>query len=156
MKGRLWVQAILLVLEGALVLVFANTASLAGSIVVMVFFSLMVQACEGSTYGIVPYVDPPATGSIAGIVGAGGNTGAVCFQLAFRQLGYKRAFVIMGATIMGSSLLTAFICIKGYGKLLWGKDEDIGAKLAALNVPERTAETEADVNKDDSDEEFKA
>lgn len=28
-----------------------------------------------SLLGIVPYVNPPVTGSIAGIVGAGGNTG---------------------------------------------------------------------------------
>eukprot|EP00339_Tiarina_fusa_P028633 CAMPEP_0117043052 /NCGR_PEP_ID=MMETSP0472-20121206/29955_1 /TAXON_ID=693140 ORGANISM="Tiarina fusus, Strain LIS" /NCGR_SAMPLE_ID=MMETSP0472 /ASSEMBLY_ACC=CAM_ASM_000603 /LENGTH=126 /DNA_ID=CAMNT_0004754481 /DNA_START=38 /DNA_END=414 /DNA_ORIENTATION=- len=76
MRGRLWVQTVLLASEGALVLVFANSGTLSGSIVVMVFFSLLVQAAEGSSYGIVPYVDPPATGSIAGIVGAGGNSGA--------------------------------------------------------------------------------
>merc|ERR1712100_778211 len=77
MKGRLWAQLILLLGEGALVLVFANTSSLGAAIAVMVFFSAFVQAAEGSTYGIVPYVNPPATGSISGIVGAGGNCGAV-------------------------------------------------------------------------------
>merc|ERR1712151_1491142 len=59
MRGRLWAQTICLACEGALVLVFANTPSLTGAIVVMVFFSLFVQAAEGSSYGIVPYVDPP-------------------------------------------------------------------------------------------------
>eukprot|EP00957_Ditylum_brightwellii_P201953 15327940-Ditylum_brightwellii.AAC.1 len=38
---------------------------------------LVHTAAEGTSYGIVPYVNPPCTGSIAGIVGAGGNTGAV-------------------------------------------------------------------------------
>jgi len=76
MRGRFWTQTIFLAGEGAMVLIFANTLTLAGAIVVMVFFSLFVQAAEGSTYGIVPYVDPPSTGSISGIVGAGGNTGA--------------------------------------------------------------------------------
>ena len=75
MRGRIAVQTVLLLAEGLLVLLFANTDSLGLAILVMVFFSLFVQAAEGSTYGIVPYVDPPATGSIAGIVGAGGNTG---------------------------------------------------------------------------------
>lgn len=75
MRGRLAVQTILLLVEGCLVIVFANTNSLGAAIVVMLFFSVFVQAAEGSTYGIVPYVDPPSTGSIAGIVGAGGNTG---------------------------------------------------------------------------------
>merc|ERR1712125_123156 len=79
MKGRLLTQLFLLLAEGGLVLIFAVTKQLAAAIVVMLIFSIMVQAAEGSTYGIVPYVNPPATGSIAGIVGAGGNTGAVCF-----------------------------------------------------------------------------
>ena len=34
------------------------------------FAVAIVQAAEGSTYGIVPYVNPPVTGSIAGVVGA--------------------------------------------------------------------------------------
>ena len=42
---------------------------------------------EGSTFGIVPYVKPKATGAIAGVVGAGGNTGAVCWGLMFRFAG---------------------------------------------------------------------
>lgn len=52
MRGRLWTQTILLAVEGAFVLIFANSNSLAGSIVVMVFFSVAVQAAEGSTYGV--------------------------------------------------------------------------------------------------------
>jgi len=53
MRGRLLAQSVLLLAEGILVLVFARTKSLGGAIVVMVFFSLFVQAAEGSTYGIV-------------------------------------------------------------------------------------------------------
>ena len=51
MSGRLWVQTILLALEGSFVLIFANTKSLAGAILVMVFFSVFVQAAEGASYG---------------------------------------------------------------------------------------------------------
>jgi hypothetical protein len=39
-------QTITLACEGALVLVFAATKNLAGAIVVMVFFSIFVQATE--------------------------------------------------------------------------------------------------------------
>jgi NNP family nitrate/nitrite transporter-like MFS transporter len=87
MRGRLLAQSLLLFVEGILVFVFSNSNSLAASIVCMVFFSLFVQAAEGSTYGIVPYVDPASTGSIAGIVGAGGNVGAVCKLLCVHILG---------------------------------------------------------------------
>jgi NNP family nitrate/nitrite transporter-like MFS transporter len=150
MRGRLWVQTILLGAEGGLVFVFANSGTLGGSIAVMIFFSLFVQAAEGSTYGIVPYVNPAATGSIAGIVGAGGNTGAVGFGLGFRQLGYKDAFIIMGATILGSSALSVFINIKGYSSLLWGVDAPVATKTPAiLSVPEPDTEVAAEVNKEE-------
>jgi NNP family nitrate/nitrite transporter-like MFS transporter len=150
MRGRLFCQAILLAIEGALVLVFANTETLAGSIVVMVFFSLFVQAAEGSTYGIVPYVDPPSTGSIAGIVGAGGNTGAVGFGLGFRQLEYKQAFVVMGATILGSSFLTLLIVLKGHAGILCGQDGPEGkARQQTLVVPQPDAEKADELNADE-------
>ena len=124
MRGRLLWQTVCLLIEGIMVLIFAQTKDLAVSIVVLIFFSSFVQAAEGSTYGIVPYVDPPATGSIAGIVGAGGNTGAVCFGLGFRQLGYVKAFNIMGGTILGSALLSALVMIKGHRSLLFGEDSE--------------------------------
>jgi len=147
MRGRLWAQTIFLAAEGALVLIFANSNSLGGAIVIMVFFSLFVQAAEGSSYGIVPYVDPPNTGSISGIVGAGGNTGAVGFGMGFRQLSYKSAFMIMGFSIIGSSVLSIFINIKGYSGLLWGKDEVVSKETGGvLAVPEQNEEDAADVN----------
>jgi NNP family nitrate/nitrite transporter-like MFS transporter len=138
MRGRIIIHTVFLALEGALVLVFANTGTLAGSIVVLVFFSLCVQAAEGTSYGIVPYIDPPSTGSISGIIGAGGNTGAVGFGLGFRQLGYKSAFMIMGITILGSSFLSLFIVIKGHAGLIWGKDDETppGKAAQTITVPE--------------------
>jgi NNP family nitrate/nitrite transporter-like MFS transporter len=145
MRGRIIVQTVLLLIEGALVLVFANTSSLGGAIAVMIVFSLFVQAAEGSTYGIVPYVDPASTGSIAGIVGAGGNTGAVGFGLGFRQLTYEKAFVIMGASIMASAILSIFINLKGHRSLLWGKD-DVVASKGVLVVPEKDDEAAEEVN----------
>lgn len=118
LRGRMFWQSFVLLVEGTLVVIFAHAATLGGSIAVLVCFSIFVQAAEGSTYGIVPYIDPAATGAISGIVGAGGNTGAVAFSLCFRQLADRDAFVIMGATIMCSSLLSVFVNIPGHPKLL--------------------------------------
>jgi NNP family nitrate/nitrite transporter-like MFS transporter len=139
MRGRLIVHTIFLLIEGALVLVFAQTKSLSGAIIVMVFFSLNVQAAEGTTFGIVPYVDPPSTGSISGIVGAGGNCGAVAFGMCFRQLSYKSAFMIMGFTILGSGIISLFINIKGHAGLVFGKDTPV-AKTTTLAVPDQDEE----------------
>merc|ERR1719181_682430 len=50
----------------------------------LILFSVGVQMSEGSSFGIVPYINPAATGTIAGIIGAGGNCGAVAWGLMFR------------------------------------------------------------------------
>lgn len=135
MRGRIIVQTVCLLVEGVLVFVFVRSPSLSGSIIVLVFFSTFVQAAEGSTYGIVPYVNPPCTGSIAGIVGAGGNTGAVCFGLCFRNLPeYKQAFDIMGGTICASAALSLFIVIDGHKGLIFGKESD-AKNVQTLAVP---------------------
>ena len=111
MRGRIIVHSLFLFSEGALVLIFANTKGLGSSVVVMVIFSIAVQASEGTTFGIVPYISPPATGSVTGIVGAGGNVGAVLFGLAFRQYDFNQAFIIMGGTVLVSTLFSAFVFI---------------------------------------------
>ena len=36
---------------------------------------------DGATYSIVPFINKKALGSVAGIVGAGGNMGAVCANI---------------------------------------------------------------------------
>jgi len=73
------------------------------------------------------------------IVGAGGNTGGVCFGLAFRQFApnYKPAFIVMGSTILGSCILSLFISIKGYGRLLWGSDEKAGKRGTPEPIQDR-------------------
>jgi NNP family nitrate/nitrite transporter-like MFS transporter len=59
MRGRLIAQTMLLLFEGIAVVVFARTDTLAGAVIVLVLFSLFVQAAEGASYGNDPYVDPP-------------------------------------------------------------------------------------------------
>merc|ERR1712232_1492916 len=144
----LWAQTICLIAEGVLVLVFANTNSLGSAIAVMVFFSLFVQAAEGTSYGIVPYVDPPATGAISGIIGAGGNTGAVCFGLGFRNLEYKTAFILMGSVIIGSSVLSVCVRIKGHAGLLGGQDDPNLTAGGTLSVPVKGEDDDVEESRD--------
>lgn len=132
MRGRIWAQTICLALEGALVFAFYNTKSLGGSIVALVFFSLVVQATEGTTYGMVPYVDPPRMGSITGIVGAGGNVGAMVFGFCFRELQYDDAFLIMAACILGSSLLSVFIRIPGHSTMFNRTEAEVNPETGEI------------------------
>ena len=95
-------------------MVFSRAKSLAGAITALMTFSLFVQGAEGSTFGIVPYLNPNVTGTVAGIVGAGGNAGAVIFSILFRQMEYRQAFFWMGAATSAISLLSCMVWIKGY------------------------------------------
>jgi NNP family nitrate/nitrite transporter-like MFS transporter len=79
MRGRLWLVSILLMLEGTMILFFAFAESLAGAISVMIIFSIFTQAAEGAIYGVVPYVTKMYTGSVAGLVGSGGNMGSIIY-----------------------------------------------------------------------------
>jgi NNP family nitrate/nitrite transporter-like MFS transporter len=51
MRGRLGWQSMVLLLEGLMVIAFANSSQLAVAIVVLVLFSIFVQGAEGSSYG---------------------------------------------------------------------------------------------------------
>ena len=113
MRGRLIFQSICLACQGGFVVIFGYTKSLGGAIVVMIIFSLFVQASEGAIYAVIPYVRPPVTGSVAGLVGAGGNLGGVVFSIIFRYWDYRPAFIIMGVVAAGSALLSPLIVIQG-------------------------------------------
>ena len=146
MKGRIWIHTIFLFLEGALVFAFANTHTLGGSLSILVIFSFTLQAAEGTSYGIVPYVDPRNMGSVTGIVGAGGNVGAVGFGLCFRELGYEQAFTIMGSTILISSVFSAFLVIKGYAGIIWGRDRYVSKESGKLISKDRLIGQDVDVD----------
>jgi len=132
MRGRIVVHTIFLLFEGIMVFAFSSTSTLAGSILCLVVFSIFVQAAEGSSYAIVPYVDPPNMGSVSGIIGAGGNVGAVGFGFCFRQLNYSTAFDIMGFSIIASSLLSALINIHGYTTMLGGKERRVDKETGVI------------------------
>jgi hypothetical protein len=124
MRGRLWLQTILLFCEGALILVFAYAQTLGGAITTMCLFSIFTQSSEGAIYGIVPYVHKLHTGAVAGFVGSGGNVGSVVYGIGFRNLEYKTAFVMMGSLVIVSSFLSIFIHIPCHAGMLWGEDNN--------------------------------
>merc|ERR1711903_183533 len=116
MQGRIIVHTLYLLAEGAILIIFSRVDSIAHAIITLVLFSCCVQAAEGTTYAIVPYVAPKSLGAVAGVVGAGGNVGAVAWGLLFMfgsdgAAGYRA----LGAIIIASSFLSVFIRIDGEG-----------------------------------------
>ena len=78
----------------------SNSGTVGLVMLLVVFFSLCVQAAEGLHYGIVPYVSRPALGVVSGMVGAGGNTGAVIAGNLFFQGTMRTDQGIIGMGVM--------------------------------------------------------
>jgi uncharacterized membrane protein YphA (DoxX/SURF4 family) len=66
---------------------------------------------EGATYSVVPFINKKALGSVAGIVGAGGNMGAVCAGFLFRSesLSYPQALMILGFLVSAFAFFTFLV-----------------------------------------------
>jgi NNP family nitrate/nitrite transporter-like MFS transporter len=101
MRGKGLLLALLLVLEGAGIIYFGMTGNLTMAIVAMVVFALFLKMANGTTYSIVPFINRQALGSVSGIVGAGGNVGAVLAGFLFKSstITYSDAFIYIGVTV---------------------------------------------------------
>ena len=81
----------------------AETASLA--IVSMITFGLFTHMACGATYALVPFIDRKSLGGVAGIIGAGGNVGAVLAGFLFKGVSsMQECFAILGGLVTLSSL----------------------------------------------------
>ncbi len=111
LKGRVRWLFIALFIEGIALLFFSQMTVLILAIPMMIIFSLFVQMSEGATYSIVPFINKRALGAVAGIVGAGGNVGAVMAGFLFRSehLTYPQALTILGALVVGCSFCTLVV-----------------------------------------------
>ena len=107
LKGRVMFLGGTLLLEGLALILFSQMTTLALAVGAMIIFSLFVQMSEGATYSVVPFINRRALGSVAGIVGAGGNAGAVAFGLLFRaaSLSYTQGLLMVGVAVLCAATL---------------------------------------------------
>lgn len=113
LKGRVWFMGAVLALEGLALILFSQMASLLLAVGAMIVFSLFVQMAEGATFSVVPFINRKALGSVAGIVGAGGNAGAVAAGFLFRieSLNTEQSLLFLGigvALVAPMALLVRF------------------------------------------------
>ncbi len=111
LSGRVRWLFIALLIEGIALVFFSRMTVLHLAIPMMIVFSLFVQMSEGATYSVVPFINKKALGAVSGIVGAGGNMGAVAagFLMRSEDLSYADAFMILGFCVAAASFLTFFV-----------------------------------------------
>ncbi|WP_069659134.1 NarK family nitrate/nitrite MFS transporter [Arcticibacter eurypsychrophilus] len=102
LKGKGLLLGCMLILEGIGITLFAQSQSLGIAIACMLLFALFLKMANGSTYGIVPFINKDAIGSVSGIVGAGGNLGAMLVGFLFKSasLTYADAFHYIGIGVL--------------------------------------------------------
>ncbi|GAB3795687.1 MFS transporter [Spirosoma humi] len=107
MRGKGVLLAGMLVLEGVGIMLFAQAGSLPMAILSMITFALFLKMSNGSTYAIVPFVNPKAVGAISGVVGAGGNLGGMLMAFLFKSqsISYGQAFLYIGCAVAAIGLL---------------------------------------------------
>mmetsp|Transcript_18232 Transcript_18232/g.25745 ORF Transcript_18232/g.25745 Transcript_18232/m.25745 type:complete len:127 (+) Transcript_18232:3-383(+) len=104
---------------------------------------------EGTTYGIVPFVRTNV-GAVAGIVGAGGNVGAVLWSTMFREIdNTSDAYMYLGIIVLVTSLLSFVINVNGTG-ILYGPNEPLGSGDEEDNSDPGSEATSDDVCKETS------
>ena len=111
MRGKGWLLAGLLVMEGLGIVLFAQTGSLVMAVISMLGFAMFLKMANGATYAIVPFIDAKNVGSVAGIVGAGGNLGGVLAGFLFKSetISYAQAFMYIGFAVAVIGAVTALI-----------------------------------------------
>jgi MFS transporter, NNP family, nitrate/nitrite transporter len=107
LRGKGILLAGFLLLEGIGIMLFARAGTLPVAIFSMLVFALFLKMANGGTYSIVPFVNREAIGSVAGIVGAGGNIGAMLIGFLFKSksLTYSQAFLYIGIGVAVVGLL---------------------------------------------------
>lgn len=119
--GKTLLLSILLLIEGVGLIWFAKSGNIGMAIFTMFLFGLSLKMANGATYSLVPFINPLAVGSVAGIVGAGGNIGAMLIAFMFKSeashltksviengqtvqkdlIDYTSAFTLLGYIILG-------------------------------------------------------
>jgi NNP family nitrate/nitrite transporter-like MFS transporter len=105
LNSRVNLLFVLMVGEGLGLLWFSQTSSVALAISAMLAFGMCTHMACGATYALVPFVNRKALGGVAGIVGAGGNVGAVLAGFLMKGTGdVRQTLLILGGVVLVSSV----------------------------------------------------
>jgi NNP family nitrate/nitrite transporter-like MFS transporter len=101
----------MLLAEGIGLIAFSRMNAVVPAAIALVGFGLFVHLAAGATYSLVPFIKPKGVGAVAGIVGAGGNAGAVLAGLLFRgnAASTQTGLLWLGGAVMAAAALAAMV-----------------------------------------------
>lgn len=105
LDGRTLLLFVLMLGEGLGLLWFSGTETVAMAVIAMLAFGMCTHMACGATYALVPFIDRKSLGGVAGIIGAGGNVGAVAAGFVMKGTGdIKTTFLYLGGFVVFSAL----------------------------------------------------
>jgi len=129
LKGRAFWLFLCIFFEGCALMVFSQMHVLFLALPALIVFSLFTQMAEGATYSVVPFINKKALGAVAGVVGAGGNAGAVLAGFLFKNvIDWSEAFFILGIIVTCASFLAFFV------RFSTRQEDEERANFAAANI----------------------
>lgn len=113
LQGRIIILSVFLLLEGLGIMLFSTMDALPWAIATMLIFALFLKMSNGATYSVVPFINKKAIGAVAGIVGAGGNVGAVLAGILFtsEDLSYRESLFIIGIAVTVVSVISFLLSL---------------------------------------------
>ncbi len=106
LDGRTTLLFALIVGEGLFLMAWAHSDSLVVAVAMMLVFGMFTHMACGATYSLVPFIDRKALGGVAGIIGAGGNVGAVAANFLMKGT----ASIQQGLFILGAIVTVSAVC----------------------------------------------
>ncbi len=100
MDGRTTLLFVLILLEGLGLMLFSTMHTAGTALAAMLGFGLFTHLACGATYSLTPFINPKALGGVSGIIGAGGNVGAVAAGFLMKGVSsLKEGLFILGACV---------------------------------------------------------
>lgn len=118
LRGRMLVLAVFLLMEGLGIMLFGSMDVLPWAVAIMLLFALFLKMSNGATYSVVPFINKKSMGVVSGIVGAGGNVGAVLagFLFTSETASYQENFFVIGLAVTAVSMLSFIMSLAGKTK----------------------------------------
>jgi NNP family nitrate/nitrite transporter-like MFS transporter len=105
LNSRVTLLFIMMLGEGIGLLWFAKADTVTYAVIAMLCFGLFTHMACGATYALTPFIDRKAMGGVAGIIGAGGNVGAVAAGFLMKGTGnIQQTLTILSALVIVSAL----------------------------------------------------
>ena len=111
LRGRsYWLGGVILA-EGLTLMMFARVTAFVPAVAVFMLFGLFVCMGCGATYAVTPFINRRGVGAVAGVVGAGGNAGAVAagFLLKMTSVTDPKGLMILGIIVAAVAVLAPLI-----------------------------------------------